>query len=53
MDEELLKLFEDKYDEYEEGNLIFDIENNPNDNDGFAKNLDVYKRQGTYRSAVS
>ena len=33
LDEELLKLFEDKYDEYEEGNLIFDIE-------------DVYKRQG-------
>ena len=24
LDEELLKLFEDKYDEYEEGNLIFD-----------------------------
>ena len=64
LDEELLKLFEDKYDEYEEGNLIFDIENNPNDNDGFAKNfdrqegklvislkgdLDKFKDNGTYK----
>ena len=64
LDEELLKLFEDKYDEYEEGNLIFDIENNPNDNDGFVKNfdrqegklvislkgdLDKFKDNGTYK----
>ena len=40
LDEELLKLFEDKYNEYEEGNLIFDIENNPNDNENFVKNFD-------------
>lgn len=64
LDEELLKLFEDKYNEYEEGNLIFDIENNPNDNENFVKyfdsqegklvislegNLNKFKDNGTYK----
>ena len=64
LDEELLKLFENKYADYKEGNLIVDTKNNPTDTDAFQKSfnsqtgkleitltnsLNMYKDNGTYK----
>ena len=64
LDEELLKLFENKYGDYKEGNLIVDTENNPTDTNAFQKSfnrqtgkleitllnsLDKYEDNGTYK----